>query len=68
MKLKIVDYDGPTGRYVATGNEILPLDTVAGQIALLGGAVQSGIGDPQEAEQLQIEIDAAIARAKANGS
>jgi hypothetical protein len=64
VKVKFSDYDGPTGMFIATGKEILPLDTPAGQIALIGGAVQSGIGDQKTAEQLQTEIDAAIVKAK----
>lgn len=63
MKLNIVDHDGPTGPYVGTGDAILSLDALAGQIALLGGAIQSGIGNPDEGAALQAEIDAAIARA-----
>jgi hypothetical protein len=64
MKIDFADYDGPTGLYVATGREILPLDSVAGKIALAGGAVQAGIGDPAVAAALQNELDAVIAQTK----
>jgi hypothetical protein len=67
MAPKITDYDGPTGMFVATGKEILPMDSAAGQVALLGGAVQSGIGDPETARKLQSKIDEAIARTKSSG-
>lgn len=61
MKLHFTDYDGPTGAYVATGKQILPIDSVAGKVALGGGAMQAGIGDQQTAEQLQHELDAILA-------
>jgi hypothetical protein len=64
MKINFSDYDGPTGLYVATGKEVLPLDSVAGKVALAGGAVQAGIGDPIVADELQQELDAIIEKVK----
>lgn len=64
MDLKLSDYDGPTGAFIATGKEILPLGSVAGKVALIGGAMQAGIGDPTAAEALQARIDAIITEAK----
>jgi hypothetical protein len=64
LKLKFSDYDGPTGLYVATGKEILPMDSIAGKIALAGAGMQAGIGDPRVAEELQHEIDEAVEKAK----
>lgn len=61
MKLQFTDYDGPTGAYVATGKQILPFDSVAGKVALGGGAMQAGIGDQQTAQQLQNELDEILA-------
>jgi hypothetical protein len=64
MKLKLTDYDGPTGPYVATGKDILPMGSVAGRIALAGGAMQAGIGDQKTAEQIQDDLDAIITKVK----
>lgn len=64
MTIKFADYDGPTGFYVATGQEVLPLSTAAGAIAFVGSAAQSGIGDPQQAAFIQSEIDAAFSSAR----
>jgi hypothetical protein len=63
VKLKFSDYDGPTGMYIATGEEILPLTSVGGMIAATGAAMQAGIGDQEAAEELQAKIDAALAKA-----
>lgn len=60
MKLKFADYDGPTGLYVATGREILPLDEPAGAIAFLGAALQSGTIDPAQGESIQAAAGAAM--------
>ncbi|GEM_PF-2271834 len=65
LKLKFSDYDGPTGLFVATGKEILPMNSVAGEIVLAGAGMQAGIGDPVIAEELQHEIDQAVEQAKA---
>jgi len=65
LKLKLSDYDGPTGLFVATGKEILPMSSVAGEIVLAGAGMQAGIGDPVVAEELQHEIDQAVDQAKA---
>jgi hypothetical protein len=61
VKLQFTDYDGPTGAYAATGKQILPIDSVAGKVALAGGAMQAGIGDQKTAEQLQTELDQILA-------
>jgi hypothetical protein len=68
MTIKFTDYEGPTGLFVATGEEILPLVSVPGMIAVAGAGMQAGIGDPQEAEELQEAIDAAIAKASGSGA
>ncbi len=65
LKIKFSDYDGPTGLFVATGKDILPMGSVAGKIALGGAGMQAGIGDPLLAEELQHEIDEAVEQAKA---
>jgi hypothetical protein len=64
VKVKILDYEGPTGLYIATGKEILPLFSVAGRIAAVGAAIQADIHDPEKAAVLQFEIDQAIKKAK----
>ncbi len=62
MKFAITDYKGPTGPYVATGKEILPLSSLPGMIAATGAGIQAGVGDQQAAEKLQEAIDKAVAK------
>lgn len=63
MKLQFADYDGPTGLYVATGKEILPLSDPAGAIAFVGAGVQSGTIDPEQGEAIQVAVAAAMRNA-----
>ena len=60
MKLKFADYDGPTGLYVATGKEILPLSDPLGAIAFVGAGIQSGTIDPKRCEEIQVAVAAAM--------
>jgi hypothetical protein len=60
MKLDFSDYDGPTGLFVATGREILPLDSAAGATAFVGAALQSGTVDPKQSARIQAAVDAAV--------
>lgn len=60
MKLHFSDYDGPTGLFVATGKEILPLEGAAGAAAVVGAGMQAGTIDPEQANQIQAAVDAAI--------
>ena len=41
---KFVDYDGPTGPYIATEKGILPLSSTAGQAALADSAMLTALG------------------------
>jgi hypothetical protein len=63
MTIQFSDYDGPTGLCVATGQEILYLGSPAGAVAFVGSAVQSGIGDVEDAAAVQSLVDAAVAAA-----
>ncbi|HUC07013.1 MAG TPA: hypothetical protein VMR96_02900 [Solirubrobacterales bacterium] len=60
MKIQFSDYDGPTGLFVATGKDILPLSAPAGATAFVGAGMQSGTIDPQQSDQLQAAIDSAV--------
>lgn len=60
MKLQFADYDGPTGLYVATGRETIPLNSPAGAIAFVGAGMQSGTIDPEQSERIQKAVDAAM--------
>lgn len=60
MKPHFSDYDGPTGPFVATGKRILPLDSVAGATAVVGAGMQAGTTDPEQADQIQAAVDAAM--------
>ena len=59
MKIQFSDYDGPTGLFVATGKEILPLTGLAGATAFVGAGMQSGTIDPEQSLQIQAVIDSA---------
>jgi hypothetical protein len=60
MELHFLDYDGPTGLFVANGKEILPLDGAAGATAFVGAGMQSGTIDPEESAQIQAAVDTAM--------
>lgn len=64
MKLNFSDYQGPTGLYVATGDEILPLDSPAGALAFLGAGLQAGTIDPDQSERIQARIDKGMRAAR----
>jgi len=57
MKVKFSDYDGPTGLFVATGKEILPLNSPAGATAFVGAAMQAGTIDPEQSAQIQAAVE-----------
>lgn len=63
MTIRFSDYDGPTGLCVATGKQILPLASPAGAVAFVGSAVQSGIGNAEDAAVAQSIVDSAFAAA-----
>ena len=65
MKLKFADYDGPTGLFVATGKEVLPLDDAAGAIAFVGAGMQAGTIDPDQGASIQAAVAAAMRKASA---
>ena len=60
MKVNFSDYDGPTGLFVATGKEMLPLLDPAGATAFVGAGMQSGTIDPQQSTEIQAAVDAVI--------
>jgi hypothetical protein len=57
MKLPFSDYDGPTGLLIATGKELLPLDSVAGATAFVGAGMLAGTIDPEESGQIQAAVN-----------
>lgn len=64
MNFTIADYEPPTdGLYVATGYELLPLESEAGLIAVTAAVMQSGIADQDVADALDTEVQALIASA-----
>jgi hypothetical protein len=60
MKIQFSDYDGPTGLFVATGKEILPLADAAGATAFIGAGMQAGTIDPEQSTQIQAAVDNAM--------
>jgi hypothetical protein len=63
MTMQFSDYDGPTGLWVATGKQILPLGSPAGAVAFVGSVVQSGIGNAEDAALVQSLVNSAFAAA-----
>ena len=60
-----IDYDGPTGLYVATGEKILPLGSVEGISAVAQSAMLTSLGSTPEAKQYQTAIQHSLAVAHA---
>lgn len=65
MTIDYVDYSGPGSTHITDGNIIVPIESAAGAILFAGACVQSGIGDAQEAAEVQEQVDAALAAATA---
>lgn len=55
------DYEGPTGLYVATGEKILPLDSVEGISAVAQSAMLTSLGSTPEAKQYQAAMQQSLA-------
>lgn len=64
MTIQYTDYKAPQGLYVATGTQLLPLASAAGATAFVGGAVQSGIGDVDQAAAVEQAMLDAMADAQ----
>ncbi|HSS04051.1 MAG TPA: hypothetical protein VLK89_02535 [Solirubrobacterales bacterium] len=56
-----IDYDGPTGLYVATGEKILPLDSVEGISAVAQSAMLTSLGSTPEAKEYQAAMQHSLA-------
>jgi hypothetical protein len=57
------DYRGPTGPYVATGKEIVPLGTVGGIVAATQSVMLASLGPNPEARQYAHAMKDSLARA-----
>lgn len=55
------DYDGPTGLFVATGEKILPLDSVEGLSAVAQSAMLTSLGSTPEAKEYQVAMQHSLA-------
>ncbi len=55
------DYDGPTGLFVATGEKILPLDSVEGISAVAQSAMLTSLGSTPEAKEYQAAMRHSLA-------
>lgn len=62
--MKIRDYDGPTGRYIATGERIIPLDSAEGIAALGHSAMLSSLGTGPDADRYQQGMQRALDEAR----
>lgn len=56
MAQKFVDYDGPTGLFVATKGGIKPLQDPSALVALADGAMLSSLGYSEKAGEYQALI------------
>jgi hypothetical protein len=60
---EFIDYDGPTGLYVATGERIVPLSTVEGTGALAYSAMLTVAGTGEKADVYEKAAQAALEQA-----
>lgn len=58
-----IDYDGPTGLYVATGEKVLPLDSIEGISAVAQSAMLTSLGSTPEAKEFQAAMKHSLAMA-----
>jgi hypothetical protein len=56
-----IDYDGPTGLFVATGEKILPLNSVEGISAVAQSAMLTSLGSTPEAKEYQAAMHHSLA-------
>lgn len=61
MPLHFVDYHGPHGLFVATGDEIVSFESAKGALSLVSGSIQAGIGDTVSAAAVEAIVDKALA-------
>lgn len=57
MKRKFIDYDGPTGPFIATDRGILPLDSPEGMAAAMDSAMLVSLGYSEKAAEYQRLIE-----------
>lgn len=62
--MKLRDYNGPRGRYIATGERILPLDSAEGIAALGHSAMLSALGTGPDADRYQAGMKKALEEAR----
>lgn len=55
------DYDGPTGLYVATGEKVLPLDSVEGISAVAQSTMLTSLGSTPAAKEYQAAMKHSLA-------
>jgi len=57
MRRKFIDYDGPTGPFIATDRGILPLDSPEGMAAAMDSAMLVSLGYSEKAAEYQRLIE-----------
>ena len=60
---KFIDYDGPTGLYVATGEKVVPLGSAEGISAVAQSAMLTSLGSSPEAKQYEAAMHRSLAAA-----
>jgi hypothetical protein len=60
---KFIDYDGPTGLYVATGEKVVPLESAEGISAVAQSAMLTSLGSSPEAKQYEAAMHQSLAAA-----
>jgi hypothetical protein len=63
MKREFIDYDGPTGPFIATEQGILPLTSVEGMSAAMDSAMLVSLGYSEKAAEYQRLVEARKAAA-----
>jgi hypothetical protein len=60
---KFIDYDGPTGLFVATGEKVVPLDSAEGISAVAQSAMLTSLGSGPEAKEYGAAMHHSLAAA-----
>jgi hypothetical protein len=60
---EFIDYEGPTGLFVATGSAVLPLASAEGIAAVAQSAMLTSLGSTPEAKQYATAVQKSLALA-----
>jgi len=60
---QFIDYDGPTGLYVATGEKVVPLESAEGISAVAQSAMLTSLGSSPEAKEYEAAMHRSLVAA-----